>query len=613
MYRPTYHEPHNDLDWDDVAATTHDEDEAPAAHQLTEEGIPLRTDADREIVETTDKHQEWATLMQAEPPVMRSHAIANDRLIADYMRPDTRDARPVQAITPLPSMPGPTLPMPPSVVPEIIILPDRREPAPEAYVELPIGKEPFENLSGTAGTGKTWTAKKLAKQSPKGSIIVAATTGIAAVNLADEDVETTTINSALKYFNTEDLREKYQTGQLQGILRKHRRSGVRRILIDEKSMMNGHQLTYIARAVDEVNKPRDKSLEATGTGDEWGDEPEEQQPQIGITLVGDFGQLPPVPDEDPRTGRKQPVFFCFDSPEWPRFAAHTTTLTKIWRQDDQAFVKALHAVRKAEIVPALQFFTPDKFSFPTDDNFDGTTIFATNAEVDRYNLMRLDKLQTRTHSFETVRKGQQRPDWKNIPNVLSIKEGALIMLLSNHRIYESEEDSVGKIVYANGDLGYVRGPSEHSSGWIVTLQRTGADVDVCPITRENTIPLEPGRKAELRLQAARDLGAASPDDCTPWDLKMSLAKYITEDGKKEIIGTVFYMPMRLAYGCTVHKTQGLTLDRVQVNISAPFFKQPGMLFVALSRARTIEGLRIVGSQTGFVERCRIEPRVLPWL
>jgi ATP-dependent exoDNAse (exonuclease V) alpha subunit len=95
----------------------------------------------------------------------------------------------------------------------------------------------------------------------------------------------------------------------------------------------------------------------------------------------------------------------------------------------------------------------------------------------------------------------------------------------------------------------------------------------------------------------------------------SIEEVITEKGKgkSEIVGVITYMPLRAAYGCTVHKTQGLTLDRVQVNIRDPFFRQPGMLFVALSRARTIEGLRIVGDQRGFIERCRIDPRVQPWL
>jgi hypothetical protein len=55
------------------------------------------------------------------------------------------------------------------------------------------------------------------------------------------------------------------------------------------------------------------------------------------------------------------------------------------------------------------------------------------------------------------------------------------------------------------------------------------------------------------------------------------------------------------------------LDKVQINIRDPFFAHPGMLFVALSRCRTASGLRIVGNQSGFLERCKVEPRVQPWL
>jgi len=203
---------------------------------------------------------------------------------------------------------------------------------------------------------------------------------------------------------------------------------------------------------------------------------------------------------------------------------------------------------------------------------------------------------------KSSRSGTQRSDWKQIPDVLRLKEGALVMILANRRVYDDEEDSTGRIIYANGDLGTLVGIDVNGTGWTVRLHRTGRNVQVLPIRRENTIPLEPGRRKAINAAFMAGQGP-SPEDV------------ITEKGKgrSEIIGTVDYMPLRCAYGCTVHKTQGLTLDAVQVNIRDPFFKQPGMVFVALSRARTIAGLRIVGNQTSFVERLRIEPRVLPWL
>lgn len=88
---------------------------------------------------------------------------------------------------------------------------------------------------------------------------------------------------------------------------------------------------------------------------------------------------------------------------------------------------------------------------------------------------------------------------------------------------------------------------------------------------------------------------------------------ISEDGKWEIAGWISYLPLRVAYASTVHKSQGLSLDRVQVNIRDAFFKTPSMLYVALSRARTKEGLRLVGSAVAFVERCTTDPRLKAWL
>lgn len=464
----------------------------------------------------------------------------------------------------------------------------------------------YTDISGTAGVGKTYVAREIQKRQP--GTVLAATTGIASVNLG----EGTTINSLLKYFDTASLIDSYVAGHLRAVISKHRRAGVRRILIDEKSMMPGQQLTPIARAVREVNEGGIYALEQVGVG-ENDDDPnplpsrDADLPPIGLTLVGDFGQLPPVPDKkemrraDGSTFLKNlPVEFAFDSPEWPSFAEHRTVLTQIYRQDAQDFIAALHAVRAGRIVDALNFFTADRFSDNMDDAYEGTTIFAKNDAVERHNLLKLDALKTPAMTAKAIRVGKQRADWKQIPDELRLKEQALVMILANRREYEDEFDDRGTMIYANGDLGTLVGMV--GTAWMVQLQRTGQTVRVLPIRRENTIPLEPGRRKEIKEQFLRGDGK-SPEEL------------ITEKGKgkSEIVGSIDYMPLRAAYGATVHKTQGLTLDRVQVNIRDPFFSQPGMLFVALSRARTAGGLRIVGNQRGFVERVRIEPRVQAWL
>jgi hypothetical protein len=62
-----------------------------------------------------------------------------------------------------------------------------------------------------------------------------------------------------------------------------------------------------------------------------------------------------------------------------------------------------------------------------------------------------------------------------------------------------------------------------------------------------------------------------------------------------------------------HNSQGLSLDQVQINIRDPFFAQPGMLYVALSRARSVEGLRLVGSPEGLRSRITVNPKLRGWL
>jgi len=121
------------------------------------------------------------------------------------------------------------------------------------------------------------------------------------------------------------------------------------------------------------------------------------------------------------------------------------------------------------------------------------------------------------------------------------------------------------IRYANGDLGICRHLSQ--TGVIVELLRNKQEVLVQPIVR----------------------------------------KYENfSSSKKKVLGRITYLPVKLAYGSTLHKSQGLTLDRVQIDINSNFLsKIQGALYVAISRARTTDGLRIVGSPEQFKRRCVI--------
>jgi hypothetical protein len=80
-----------------------------------------------------------------------------------------------------------------------------------------------------------------------------------------------------------------------------------------------------------------------------------------------------------------------------------------------------------------------------------------------------------------------------------------------------------------------------------------------------------------------------------------------------ITGWITYFPLRLAYATTVHKSQGLTLDTLQLDLTPGFLAQPAMMYVALSRCRTPEGLVLVGSPDQVVAKTKVDPRVMAGL
>ncbi len=396
-----------------------------------------------------------------------------------------------------------------------------------------VADEPqYAFLGGTAGTGKTTLARQRAEEDE--SLLLCATTGIAAINLGG-----TTINALLGYFDTDSLQVEYELGRLNSRLKRLAEVGYTRIIVDEVSMMDGRQLDILCLALDELADHNDGCV-------------------MGLTLVGDMCQLPPV---------KAP--FVFESKCWDRFAAATTLLTTPYRQADPRFVAALQALRRGDVLRSLPVFEP-RITRSIDAQYVGTTLMAKNDEVDRHNRLRLLRCMGAAFTCRSERWGTQRPEWKHIPEMLELKEGALVMILANQRIVPQSTE----FLYVNGDLGEVVG--QDGDAVRVLLQRNGIEVSVVPVTRQVKEPGTTGRK-------------------------------------ESVVGEVTYMPVKLAYATTVHRSQGLSLDTVQMTLGSHFWTQPGMLYVACSRARTLDGLRIVGLPQQFAQRTTVNKKVTPWL
>lgn len=374
-----------------------------------------------------------------------------------------------------------------------------RDPQTRAYLEF-IHEHPFGYLLGDAGTGKSYLAKRYAELSPDGLLL--ATTGIAAVNLGG-----TTINSTLRYYDTKSMQLEYEFGRLGAALGQLASAGVLRLIIDEISMMDGNQLDILSLAIGDLNESR----AAKGLA------------PMGIWLTGDFAQLPPVGAGDKKTPKDQtPVIYAFQAKSWSQWAGHQIKLTQVRRQADQDFIRAIQQLRVGDKA-CVDYFRP-MITKTEEEHFDGTSIMAKNDEVDRYNKVRILRIDTAEDHFTSTRTGELRDqpsEWKNIPEDLVLKPGCLVMILANRRYIG--DDGPGEMIYANGDLAtYLEKIS--SSHARVRLHRTNTIETVLSVVREK---LKPGTPRTARRK-----------EVTP---------------PEYVLATIDYMPLRVAYASTVHK------------------------------------------------------------
>lgn len=278
---------------------------------------------------------------------------------------------------------------------------------------------------------------------------------------------------------------------------------------------------------------------------------------LGILTSGDIGQLEPVSGS--------PFFMAKN---WSRF--NISYLTEVKRQENKDFVEALNLIRKGQSQAAIPWFK-DNIEFRSDINLNqrGITLFSTNNEVDIHNRKCLNRLVGDSKVYYAKLEGVAHPTWKDIPKRLEVKRGCIIQLL-----YNSLEQG-----FANGDAAIVNEVWDNAIH--ISLLRKKKEIFLRPRKLENF----------------------------EFDFK--------GHAKKTPVGTLNVIHAKLMYGATTHKAQGLTLDNVQINLKGEgrnfLSRQSGMLYTALSRVRTPEGLTIVGTPEDLVKCCYINPNYLKWI
>jgi hypothetical protein len=343
-----------------------------------------------------------------------------------------------------------------------------------------------------------------------GPVCLTATTGIAAVNLGG-----VTVNSMLRYADLRSLRDAYLMGRLQRVLHKIAEEH-RWLVVEEYSMADAAALDIWHDAIQQAN--RYASLRGR---------------PMGLLLVGDLAQLPPISQQ-----------WVFQARTWPEFAANTTRLTKVYRQDQRAFLDALNFARTGQGGPAADLLEQAgvKWMYARQHDYPGTTILPRNIMVNAHNQLMLDSLPGSVIKLDNFRWGEQRKEWDlkparggspaewGIPPVLELKIGAKVMVLANGPEFQ----------YVNGDTGVVEEIDEYGTVH-VKIQRTHEIIFIGRIVRHMDYYERPAGWAGIEVAAQDDEG-----------------EYIRKPHHRKrvdrfVTGQIKYYPLRLAYATTVHK------------------------------------------------------------
>ena len=269
---------------------------------------------------------------------------------------------------------------------------------------------------------------------------------------------------------------------------------------------------------------------------------------VQLIMIGDLYQLPPVLTNDERADFEHHYSsrYFFGSIALQRVQHLCVELTHVYRQEQGPFLDILNAVREDRVTDAQFRLLNDRYQPAAMIEEGRVTLCSHRNLARRINETQLGELPGAERVFRAT--VDRKFPTSNYPTDLDItlKVGAQVMFIKN--------DTEGR--YYNGKIGTVTGFKEEDA---LILVRCGDDK---PIAVEAAV----------------------------WENVEYGASESGEGLEQNVAGTFTQHPLALAWGITIHKSQGLTFDRVDIDAGRSF--DHGQVYVALSRCRTLEGIRL---------------------
>lgn len=378
----------------------------------------------------------------------------------------------------------------------------------ERYVKA-TGRSVF--LTGKAGTGKT-TFLRYVTQSTSKRFVILAPTGVAAINAGGSTIHSFFQLPLCPYLpDVKELVTEYQMPERHRSLRKERIKIIRSLdllIIDEISMVRADLLDAVDMTLRRY-RHNDKPFGG-----------------VQLLMIGDAQQLSPVVRENDRQYISQvyqsPYFF--HSKALQKLPYITIELQKVHRQQDQEFLEILNGIRENNITTKILEALNSRVR-AYEDSDDVIRLTTHNAQADKVNTMKLDALPEDAVTFEADINGDFPENSYPADVALSLKKGAQVMFIRN----DSEAG------FYNGKLGKVTDISPN--GVVSVTDSEGETICVTPAEWTNSQYVLNEESGEI---------------------------------EQTVVGTFKQLPLRIAWAITIHKSQGLTFDKVIIDAGAAF-------------------------------------------
>ncbi len=266
-----------------------------------------------------------------------------------------------------------------------------------------------------------------------------------------------------------------------------------------------------------------------------------------MIFIGDMFQLPPVVKQGPEKELLSDIyktneFYFYKSEAVKRIRLVKIEFQKVYRQDDEKFLSILEHVRMNRITPQDVALLNTRVKIPYETDM-VVTLCSLNKTADEINNRHLSKIENSEFIYEGTVDGRFEEKRFPVDKTLRLRVGAQVMFVRNDQQKRWANGTLAKVTKLNKDE--------------ITVQLKDGNEYAVPACSWESVNFEYNRD----------------------ERKM----------KKEVIGTFTQYPLRLAWAITIHKSQGMTFDKLQIDLSDGMFAS-GQLYVALSRVRSLSGL-----------------------